>query len=135
MADITITAANVVTTSSSKKTGTAGASITAGQALYEDTADSNKLKLAVSSSSAAAACAGIALHAAASGQPITYQTSGDITIGGTVAVGECYFVSGSAGGLQPRADLGTNEYTTLVGVGKSTSVVTINIVQTGAQAA
>jgi len=135
MSDISITAANVVTSSSSIRTGTAGASITAGQVLYVDSANGNVLKLASTASAAAAAAVGVALHAAASGQPIAYQTSGEVTIGGTVAVGVPYFVSDNAGGLRPLADAGTGDYATLVGIGTSTTKIYINIVQTGATVA
>jgi hypothetical protein len=65
MADLTITAASVLAGSGAKKVnGTAGATITAGQAVYLDSAD-NEYKLADNDSATAAVrtVAGIALHA------------------------------------------------------------------------
>jgi hypothetical protein len=88
MADLVITAANVLPGSSAViKEGTAGAAITAGQVVYADSA-TNTYKLADCNSATAAVRSpkGIALHAAASGQPIAILTSGLITIGATVAV-------------------------------------------------
>ena len=47
MAAISITAANVLKSSTGQvSVGTAGATITAGQSVYIDTSDSNKIKLA-----------------------------------------------------------------------------------------
>lgn len=130
MAAITITAANVVPsgTSYGTETGTAGATITAGQALYKDTGDSNKLKLAdANSSSLTATVAGIALHAASSGQPITYQNSGSITIGGTVVAGTIYVAGATAGEINPSSDLTTGWRTSIIGVATSASVIAIKI--------
>lgn len=109
MADLTITAGNVLWTSGTKETGVAGAAITAGQVLYIDTANSNVLKLAQADGTALeATVAGIALHAAGSGQPVTYATSGTImNVGATTAKTTTYLVSGTAGGIAPQADITT----------------------------
>lgn len=130
MAAIAITAGNVVPSGSSynTETGTAGASITAGQAVYKDTSDSNKIKLAdCNASSLTATAAGIALHAAATGQPITYQNSGSLTIGGTVVAGTIYVVGATAGEINPASDLTTGWRTSIIGVATSASVIRINI--------
>jgi len=107
MADLTITAANVLLSSGRTDTGTAGATITAGQAIYIDASDSNKLKLAQSDGTAAEADAvGIALHAALAGQPLRYAVDGTtINIGATTAKNTTYVVSTTAGGVAPAADL------------------------------
>jgi hypothetical protein len=108
MADITVTAANVLLLNSGRTdTGTAGATITAGQALYVDASDSNKLKLAQSDGTAAEAVAvGVSLHAALAGQPIRYAVDGSIiNIGGTTAKNTAYVVSTTAGGVAPSTDL------------------------------
>ena len=126
MSDVAITAANVVhDINSITGTGTAGATITAGQLLYLDSGTST-LKLCDSNASqAAATCVGIALHAALANQPIRYQTSGDITIGGTLTVGGIYVASATAGGLAPVADLATGMYTTVVIIGRTSAIGTI----------
>lgn len=107
MADLSITAASVVHTSGPSDHGTAGATITAGQGLYKDASDSNKLKLAQSDGTAAEADAvGVALHAALSGQPIRYATTGAVlNIGATTSKTAPYVVSTAAGGIAPLADL------------------------------
>lgn len=134
MADLTITAANVAKgTNATIAYGTAGAAITAGQTLYIDTANSNVLKLGDANASAlTATIAGVALHAAASGQPITYQTAGSITIGATVAVGTPYVASATAGGIAPAADLATGWRTTVLGVATTTAAIELSINNSGA---
>jgi hypothetical protein len=106
MADLTVTAASVLFTSGTKNTGVAGATITAGQSLYLDSADS-KLKLAQADGTAAeVAAVGIALHAAGANQPLTYAGSGSvINIGATTVKTTTYVVSATAGGVAPQADL------------------------------
>lgn len=134
MADLSITAANVQRGAGNRvREGTAGVAITAGQSLYVDTADSDKLKLADCDNASAIArtFAGIALHAAAAGQPIDYQYDGPITIGTTVAPGVAYYLSPTAGGICPVADLSTGDYPTLIGFGISASVIDLNPVAAG----
>ena len=133
MADLTITAANVVpVTGYSKTTGVAGATITAGQPVYIDTTDSNKMKACdVDASVLAATVAGIALHGASNGQPLSYITSGDITIGATVAVGIHYVASDTAGGIMPIADLDSGDYVSRLGYGISTTQIRMDIKNLG----
>jgi len=132
MADLTITPANVIAGSNAKLgSGTAGASITAGQALYYDST-SGTYKLADSDASAATADAvGIALHAAASGQPIQFAKSGSITIGATLTAGTAYYLSNTAGGICPVADVGSGEKVVLLGLASSTTVLELDIQKPG----
>jgi len=134
MADLTITAANVIAGSGAKIVhGTAGASITAGQVLYLDSAAGTyKLADTDSATVAARSPAGIALHAAGTGQPIAVLTAGPITIGATVAVGDVYYLSGTAGGLAPVADVAAGDYPCIIGICTSTSVLNVNIQEAGA---
>ncbi len=127
MADLVITAADVNQVSGNEGRGIAGATITAGQSLYEDSTDSNKLKLADADASATAACVGVALHAASSGQPIAYAKTGEVDIGATVAAGAIYVVSTTAGGVAPDSDLGTGDYVTIIGIGDSTTSTSIKL--------
>lgn len=115
MADLSVTAADVVAVSGSTVTedGTAGATITAGQVVYKDTTDSNKLKLADASAEATAAVCGVAMHGATSGQPLKYAVAGSLTFS-TMTVGETYQVSATAGAIAPVADISTN-YVSFVG--------------------
>ena len=103
MAAISITAANVLKSSTGQvSVGTAGATITAGQSVYIDTSDSNKIKLADANGTAPAnTFAGIALNAASSGQPVSYCTNDNagFTIGATVVAGDTIWLSQTPGGL------------------------------------
>lgn len=135
MADISITVANVLKSSAGQQqTGIAGATITAGQALYIDTSDSNKLKLADSNgASPANTVAGIALHASLSGQPISYvSTDTAFTFGGTVSAGDTIWLSNTAGGLTKTfADLATGSTVIVVGVAATTTTMNLSPVVGG----
>ena len=136
MAELTITATDVVAASTAATgNGTAGDTITAGMPLYKDSGDSNKLKPAQSTTAAAAACVGIALHGATSGQPIQYITSGSLTLGNILTVGTCLVVSGTAGKLELTTDIASTEFVTTIGPPTSVSAVTVNITATGSQKA
>lgn len=133
MADLTITAANVVAGGNARKVQrTAGAEITAGQPVYVDPttkrvspADCDHATAAVRSP------LGIALNGGAAGQPIEVLKSGNITIGATVTTGVAYYLSGNAGGICPVADLGTGDYPTLLGFAISSTVIRVGIVESG----
>lgn len=131
MADLVITAASVAPGAGARlATGTAGATITAGQSVYIDSSNLVQ-KTNAATSAILAAAAGIALNNAASGQPVTYQTAGNITIGATLTTGAVYIVSGaSAGGIAPVGDLTSGWFTNIELVAISTTVATI-IIQGG----
>ena len=137
MADLTITAANVVSGTGARiEEGTAGVALTAGQAVYLDsTTDSFKLADCDSATAAARSPRGIALHAAAVGQPIAVHRKGPITIGATVAASGIYCLSATAGGICPAADLASGDYTVILGLGKSTTQIEVNIMEAGVAAA
>ena len=135
MADISVTAASVLKGANAKtRRGIAGATITAGQALYEDSSDSNKLKLADANASAATSnCVGIALHAALSGQPIEYvYEDDDFTPGATLSLSVAadsgvYVLSGTAGGIAPMDDLAATMYPVVLFVAKSATKANLKI--------
>ena len=133
MVDLTITAANVVAGSGARiARGTAGASVAAGQVVYLDAA-AGTYKLADNDSATAAlrSPVGIALHAASSGQPLAVLTKGPITIGATMTAGVAYYLSGTPGGICPVADLATGDYPTVLGIATSTTVLEVNIQESG----
>jgi hypothetical protein len=134
MSDLSITAANVVSGSGSRIIhGTAGATLTAGQVVYLDSATSTyKLADTDSATAAVRVPAGITLNAAASGQPVSVHVSGPLTIGATVAVGDVYYLSGTAGGLAPFADVAAGDYPCIIGICPSTSVLDVKIHAAGA---
>lgn len=137
MSDVSITAANVIAGANAKKrTGRAGATITAGQVVYEDSSDSSDFKLADANASAATANpVGIALHGASDGQPLTIVTEDDdFTPGGTLSLSAgadsgVYVLSGTAGGIAPMDDLAAAMYTVIIGVAKSTTKMKLKIVR------
>ena len=135
-ADVSITAASVVPGSNAKiVTKTAGATITAGQIVYEDTSDSNKVKLADCDSATALARVvfGIAAAGASAGQPIPIiREDDDLTLGGTVAIGDVLILCGTAGAVAPVADAATGDYVTFLGVAKSTTKINFRPVASGA---
>jgi hypothetical protein len=132
MAAISITAANVVSAGGTIETRTSGATITAGMVVY---LDANGLaQIATNTASASALPRGIALDTASSGQPVTLQRDGDITIGGTAAVGKVYVI-GTAGGIIPVDDIAGTEYIGLVGIGKTAAILTIVLGTAGVIAA
>lgn len=128
MADLVITAANVaVGTGAVTASGTAGATITAGQCVYLDPADS-KLKLADASVAGTSdTTKGIALHAATNNQPLTYQIGGEMNLGATLVAGFHYFVSDTAGGVIPHADLSTTERAFRLGWAKTTAIFVVDL--------
>lgn len=75
---------------------------------------------------------GIALHGASNGQPLQILRSGTITIGATTAIGTTYFLSPTAGGICPDADVLTGDYATFLGIGTSTTQMKVNITESGA---
>jgi hypothetical protein len=105
-ADLTITVANVANTSANTQSGTAGATLTAGQAVYLDTGTST-IKPCDATNSTKYKCVGITLHGSLTGQPIVYATGGgSINVGATLTVGSTYYVSKNAAGLlMPTADI------------------------------
>jgi hypothetical protein len=133
MADLTITAASVVKGAGSQvDRGTAGATITAGQAVYEDAA-TGKYLLADDNSATAAARVpkGIALNGASNNQALAVLMSGDITIGAALTPGVAYYLSDTPGGIGPVADLASGEYPCFIGIAESATVLHVDINPSG----
>jgi hypothetical protein len=129
MADISITPANVVAGSGSSvdRTGTAGATITAGQIVAENS--SNQLALADNNSATAALKLpdGFALNGASINQPLAIHKKGPLTVGGTLVAGVPYFLSDTPGGLCPIADLASGESVVQMGIAISTTELDVDI--------
>lgn len=133
MADISITAANVLAGAGAEtENGTLGAAATAGQVLYKAAAD-GRWYLADNNAASAEVRGpkGIALNGGAIGQPVRVLKSGLITIGGTMTAGVAYYLSDTAGGICPVADLGTGEFPSIVGIATSTTVLNVNFQSAG----
>jgi len=128
MADLSVTGSGVVASASAKtNVGTAGATITAGQPLYEDSSDGFALKPAQGDATKNKVV-GIALHGASDGQPVKYIISGQLTAGATLVLGQTYVASAAAaGGIAPISDLGTGAYPTILGIAITTAILAVNI--------
>lgn len=134
MADISITAANVVIVSGSASTGTAGETITAGQALYLNSTDNELYKADANDTAAKAVVVGVALNGASNGQPLSYAPAGCVVnMGATLTVGTIYVLSTTAGGVAPSTDLATSSYVTVLGVAQTAANLKLTTIISGVQ--
>lgn len=129
MVDVVQTPANVAhVAGGGSKRGVAGATIVAGNTLYLNS--SNQLVPCEHDQTATeAACVGIALNGAATGQPVRYATSGNIDVGGVLVLGETYVVGAAAGAIAPVADIAAGEFATILGIATSASNLKMGILQ------
>ena len=111
-----------------------GATISAGQCVYLDSTD-RKYKLAdCNLSVATAAIRGIAVTPGVDGGYGYVATGGSIIlVGTTMAVGETYYVSGTAGSIIPDGDLTTNDFVSRIGTASSATTLDIDLKATGVQ--
>jgi hypothetical protein len=127
MADISVTATSVkkvsgTTKDTQTKYMTAGATITAGQTVYQDASDNNEAKLADANSSATtAAVVGVALNGAADGQPVEVAYGGYLDFNAVLTPALIYINSTTAGGIAPVTDNAAGNYTTIIGMGYTTT--------------
>lgn len=137
MADLTVTAANCVPGSNANIVhGTAGETVTAGQVVYKSSSTSKWMKADANAATAEARGSdvnnvGIALCGSSLNQPISVITGGDLTLGATMTAGIAYFLSDTAGGICPVADIGSGEYVVQIGLATSTTVLAVKPVYTG----
>lgn len=127
---LSITASEVQYVSGPVGVGIAGEAITAGETVYVKSSD-NKVYLADADLSAAGAtCVGIALCSVAASQQVTYAKPGSvIKIGSSASVGQgaVYCLGATAGSIVPEADLTTDDYVTILGVGNDDDGIVLNI--------
>lgn len=127
MADLSVTAASVLQGSNATlESGSAGETITAGQAVYLSAGQYFKADCDAGTAAQRVA-RGIALNGASAGQPLTIQRKGQITIGATMTAGLAYYLSKTAGGLCPVADIATGGYPCLIGIAQTATVLDISI--------
>jgi hypothetical protein len=60
---------------------------------------------------------------------LQYATGGTLTFNAALAAGQVYVVSTTAGGIAPVADMGAGDFVTVLGIGTSTTVLKIGIIQ------
>ncbi|WEX76893.1 hypothetical protein PYH37_005244 [Sinorhizobium numidicum] len=131
MADLSINSALVVGgTNSTRDTGTAGETITAGQAIFLNST-TNKWMKSDNNGTGTRTVHGLALNGASLDQPVSMLKSGDITIGATLVAGTDYWLSATAGGICPRADVTTGMDAIQIGIAKSTTVLAVDIQDPG----
>lgn len=137
MVDVVVTPANVIPASGAAiAEGTAGEAITAGEAVYKDANDSQRVKLAQhDNTEAEAESVGIALNNAAANQPVKYIRLGDLDFGAVLTAGTVYAVSATPGGIAPISDVGVGDYVTVLGVATSAARLRVSIIVSGAQSA
>lgn len=128
MANISVTAANVIDQAGATILNgyRAGATITAGQPVYLDSATLT-WKLGQATSQTLALIKGIALGGASSGQWLAVQTDGDINLGATLVATTSYVVSATAGAIAPQVDIITPNWVSLIGQAISTSILRMKI--------
>ena len=133
MADISITAANVIPSANAQLyRKTLAATSTAGQVVYLDT--NGKAALADANASAAASTVyGILVTGGGAGQLATVCTKDPaLVIGATVAIGDILILSATAGGIAPAADIASGYYGTVLGIATSTTAINFNPTAAGA---
>lgn len=126
MADLVLTPSAILASSdATRESGIAGATITAGQVVAKH-ATNGKYVLADADGTGVTRPSGIALNGASDGQPLTIVKAGDVTLAGMTA-GVSYFLSPTAGGIAPRADVLTGDIVTHLGIAKSATVLALDI--------
>lgn len=133
MADLTITAANVIPgANSSRESKFAGEAIAAGKSISIDPTDGKAyLSDANHATAARRRVDGIAVNGAGIGQVVGFHKSGDLNPGATVAIGTIYCLSATAGGICPAADLASGYETTVIGIATTVSNIAVNINNSG----
>jgi hypothetical protein len=144
MADISQTAANVATGSTSTPIDPRaiyGESITQGQPLYRSTSDGRYYRCDANDGAAKAVVAGIALTPGTTGSPGIVALPGTeagqslVNLGATLAVGQVYAVSTNVGGIAPYSDLGSTNYVTILGVATTAALLDFQPIVSGIQKA
>jgi hypothetical protein len=128
MADLTITATSVIPGAAAVlEQGIFGETITAGQPVYKAAATQKWMKADTDSATAEVRVAtAIAVTGGAVNQYGLVQKSGSITIGATLSAGVAYYLSGTAGGICPVADVAAGDYTQIIGLATSTTVLKLS---------
>ena len=136
MADISVTAASVIAASdATTENGTAGATITAGQVVSLNTTTGKYVLADADGASGIDRPRGIALNGASDGQPLKIAKAGNVTFNAVLTAGVSYFLSPTAGGIAPRADVLTGDVVTHLGIATSTTVLALDIQYSGVASA
>ncbi len=104
--------------------GIAGMALNIGMPIYLDQSSQEYFQADANANSNAAGNNGIRIalnQTQAAGQPVKLFLSGQINLGATLAVGETYVVSSNVGKICPLSDLGTGNFTTILGTAVNSS--------------
>lgn len=127
MAALSITASAVLAASDAVlENGTFGEDVTQGQVVYKE-ASTGKYKLADADHATAEVRVpyGIALNAGSNGQPGKILKSGNLTINAAMTAGTAYYLSPTAGAIGVLGDLTSGDDVVVIGVAKSTTVLSV----------
>lgn len=136
MAAISVTPGSVLRVDGQVVSYNAGATITAGMAVYVDSAGAVQIATNATSagSGVSATAVGVALNGGSIGQPIDVLINGTVNIGGTAAIGKSYML-GTAGGIIPVDDIAGTEYATQIGIGTTAANIKLGVNVSAVQAA
>lgn len=133
MADVSGITAVKITSNTVTETVTYGATIAVGQTVYLDNSD-NEHKLADASADSTDATRGVAVTPGGDGEAGIIAKAGDIElVGATLAVGENYVQSATAGAIAPEGDLTTGDYCTTIGRATTGIKISLAISASGVQ--
>jgi len=129
MADNVINPANVLSSGPNATVGRgiAGASLTAGQWLYQDPTEGTYKPGSANGPSPAFKFAGIAQHASSPGQPIQFVIQDSaFQPGFPIAAGDSVITSANPGAIAPETDKVSGWYVTNLGVGSGNDKINLN---------
>lgn len=135
MSDVSITQSSVLASTGGQiiTQFTAGAELTAGMFVYLDSSNIwQKVDADSATGTETTRVFGVVLNHGYTGQPVAVNArDSDFTIGGTVVAGTTYVASTNAGGICPRADLGSGDYVVNLGPATTTGKINLNPTATG----
>lgn len=139
MADLSVTIGDVLVADTVRVSAVeVGEAISAGDVIVYDANDEDWV-LASNASAALSgngnnAYIGIAVGSAAAGQRVAAVINGaqDITLGSVLTAGRVYVLS-TGGNISPESDAATNDWLTILGYAKSSTVLHFNPISTNVQ--
>jgi hypothetical protein len=119
---VTVTAVKRADSASSEVVGKWGATVTAGQVVYEDSANPGTFLLTKCDATGTAKVAGVALNGGSTGQEALVLKQGNLTLNAVLTVGAGYWASAAAAGsIIPESDYVSTNWPVFLGVATSTT--------------